>query len=322
MTKYYKVLAGTASEYADDFINNEYFGIHYDIDVDLSRFSKDNYEDFRSQLISANPSWSRIVNKLWRVYSEFKIGDMVILYIKDEHAFKVGVIESEYIYKEGIFCHQRKIDWHKYPSILKEDMSQGLQNSATGPTAIANLEKRTGELEHLIFGYDWTPELEKEELALDEEAEELASAIEHETTKHHVYVYTYNHYVIHPVREQDADTPISRTYYKIGVTTQGYKNRIDNQETTAFPEPIMIVRAYKLSDEEEMLSTFEKDKKIREKESTFHALLEAAGHTYSKQKKKQGKEWFLTNISLLDNLAEMLGMQQIELDDFRANPKI
>lgn len=314
MTKYYKVLAGAGGEEINNFIDNGYFGIGYDAHFDLNSYDKNDLEEFRNQIMKQHPEFiKKNVNKLWRIYSEIKSGDLLLLFVKELEGFKIGTVVEEYLYADGErYPHRRKVNWDGF--ILKDKMSTGLKNAVRGPTVLASLENRESELGHLIFGQDW--DQNQEENIVDKESKELVEAIEQETTKHHIYVYTYDHYVAHQVRGITPDNPIERTYYKVGRTSQGYKNRVNSQKTTALPEPIIVYRAYKLSDEEESLSIEFKDALIVEKENIFHDLLEAAGHSYEKQKSKQGEEWFLTSLELLDKISEALKMQRIVLDDF------
>jgi hypothetical protein len=312
--KYYKVLAGEAGSRVSDFLSNSYFGIDYDVNLDLTSRSYSDLEDFRKYLTSKNSEYNKSANKLWRLLNEIQIGDILLLFVREDKSFRIGVVESDYFYQEGVYPHRRRVNWGIHKPLQKERMSVGLQNSATGPTAIANLDKRSAELSHLVFGTPWTPEDSDEEYVAEEESKELTEVAAGELSTHHIYVYTYNHYILHPVRGKDESTPIARTYYKIGMTTKGYDSRVYNQETTALPEPIILVRAYKLSEKEESLENRFKDSLIKEKEYTFHTMLESAGHTYNKKRSKQGKEWFLTNLSFLDMVAELLGMQQISVD--------
>jgi len=312
--KYYKVLAGEAGNQVSDFLCDSYFGIDYDVHLDLSQKPFNDLEEFRQYLISKNSDYSKSANKLWRLYKEIHIGDILLLFVREDKSFRIGVVESDYIYQEGEYPHRRRVNWEIHKPLLKETMSVGLQNSVTGPVSIGSLEKRSAELSHLIFGTPWIPEDAVEEAIVDDESTMLSEATARESTKHHIYVYTYSHYVTHPVRDVDESNPIDRTYYKIGMTTRGYDTRVASQETTAFPEPILLARAYTLSSEEELLPDEEKDVLIKNKESAFHLLLTNAGHTYPKRKNRQGKEWFLTNLSFLDSIAELAGMNQISID--------
>lgn len=116
-----------------------------------------------------------------------------------------------------------------------------------------------------------------------------------------VYVYTYPHYLNHPVASKpDADsTP--RTFLKVGKSDIDIEVRIAQQATTAFPERPLKLRLYQGDDDPALI-----EKKI-------HATLNAADHNPNKRK-GAGKEWFLTNLKFLDMIAGML-----ELDVHRYN---
>ena len=64
-----------------------------------------------------------------------------------------------------------------------------------------------------------------------------------------IYVYSYPHYIRYPVNPSDEDDTLSRTYLKIGMSETDPKKRAKGQQNlTAVPEPIILLRMYTHSD--------------------------------------------------------------------------
>lgn len=307
MTNYYRIVAGTGGSYTKDFLDKGYFGINYDADKTLDGYNKDSYNHFKDKLIKDQPEASS-PTKLWKIYAEFKIGDVVLIYVKEDKLFRVGKVASDYEFasKEGTperYPHRRKISW--FASINKNDMPDTLKISLHGPVVIGDVTKHKDIIESLLSGKKWTAEDENNIVA--KETEETANTWVSEKTTHHIYVYTLRRYEL-PIEVPKSETnPIDRTYYKVGCTSVGYKERIKAQIKTAIPEAPIIRRVYKLSDKDEALSKELKDKLIRDYENNIHSVLESAGHDYAKQ--DSGVEWFITNLDLIDAISEVLGLQ-------------
>ncbi|WP_424184327.1 GIY-YIG nuclease family protein [Actinokineospora sp. G85] len=127
--------------------------------------------------------------------------------------------------------------------------------------------------------------------AEDEEARERTSQAEASNVVG-IYVYALPHYLRHPF---DPDT--GRTLMKVGHSGRDVISRFREQtRTTALPEEPVLLRIYN-----------EAAKPSAEVESTFHRLLEAAGHSRSVAR-SAGREWFLTSIKFLDEIARALDM--------------
>jgi hypothetical protein len=108
-----------------------------------------------------------------------------------------------------------------------------------------------------------------------------------------VYVFTLPHYLRYPV-----DTETGNTYLKVGHSQSGVVNRfIEQTRTTALPEDPILLRVYPTENAEEM-------------ETEFHRLLVAGGHLRTTGA-SAGREWFLTNLDYLDEIAGRLGLETI-----------
>ena len=111
-----------------------------------------------------------------------------------------------------------------------------------------------------------------------------------------VYVYTLAHYLNHPVAPAEDDFSSDRTLLKVGMSSVDAHQRVRRQSNTGLPEPPMLLRVYACGDDD-----------AQEMERSFHRLLDAFGHG-SRRQRGAGKEWFLTSLDALDELADVLCM--------------
>ncbi|MYF97235.1 MAG: GIY-YIG nuclease family protein [Holophagales bacterium] len=137
--------------------------------------------------------------------------------------------------------------------------------------------------------------------------ERTASAEKEDATG--IYVYSLPHYRRRPVLSatgQDDDSVTKdRTYYKVGKSDDSVIRRFRQQSTqTVLPEPAVLFRVYETS----------KDS-ARSVEAKFHDHLEAAGHVRQQRPKGTGREWFLTNLTFLDSIANLLDLPVRRVDE-------
>ena len=119
-----------------------------------------------------------------------------------------------------------------------------------------------------------------------------------------IYVYSYPHYMNYNVIPSDEDDTSSRTYLKVGMSgTDAKKRAKEQQNLTAVPEPIMLLRIYTHSDGD-----------LKEIERKIHNHLNAADHNQVNKerrrgrKRESGEEWFLTHLPFIDSTAMLLGL--------------
>ena len=119
-----------------------------------------------------------------------------------------------------------------------------------------------------------------------------------------IYVYSYPHYRNYPVIPSDEEDIEPRTYLKIGMSTTDAEERAKGQQNlTAVPEPIMLLRIYTHSHGD-----------LKEIEDKIHDHLNAADHNQVNKgrrrgrKRESGEEWFLTHLPFTDSTAELLGL--------------
>ena len=108
-----------------------------------------------------------------------------------------------------------------------------------------------------------------------------------------IYVYSYPHYLRHPVKPDKDDRTNDRTYLKIGMTEDDILKRV-GQQKTGMPEPPDILQIWLVENESE----------IKEVEEKIHKHLRTIGH--GGQNKR--REWFLTNEQSVEATANLLGL--------------
>jgi len=105
-----------------------------------------------------------------------------------------------------------------------------------------------------------------------------------------IYVYALPHYLRYPF-----DPASGRTLMKVGRSDSDVITRFRSQtRTTALPEEPILLRVYRTD-----------GSAAAPIESDFHRLLEAADHSRSVAR-SAGREWFLTSIRFLDEIARVL----------------
>lgn len=105
-----------------------------------------------------------------------------------------------------------------------------------------------------------------------------------------VYVYSFPTYIRTP-----AKTDPDRYWMKVGMTDRVVDMRIaDQTRSTAMPEDPLILRVYRSNS----VSNAELEKKL-------HRILQSAGHSRTVAR-HGGREWYATNLDLLDEIAEAL----------------
>lgn len=138
---------------------------------------------------------------------------------------------------------------------------------------------------------------ELERRANDEGARAIEDALAKEETRKAeqrnesgIYVYALPHYIRYPY-----DPESGRTLMKVGRSDSDVIVRFRNQtRTTALPEEPILLRIYRTG-----------GSATAHVESDFHRLLESADHSRSVAR-TAGREWFLTTLRFLDEIARVL----------------
>ena len=165
MKKYNRVMLGRGSKYAKTCRENGYIGANFDINIDLSDFLYDNWRDFNAKFV---PIWMENVpgksktsaglacGFLWTIVKGLQIGD-IVLSPSGEGYYYVGEITSDYYYvPDSELPHRRKINWFD-KTILRKEMSKGLQNSSGSIGTCCDVTKYASEIDDLISGCTTSP---------------------------------------------------------------------------------------------------------------------------------------------------------------------
>jgi len=143
----------------------------------------------------------------------------------------------------------------------------------------------------------------KDELS-DEELSRQLFAL----NKNGVYVFTLPHYRRHPIEDAEGSEP--RTYLKVGKARNSVGGRVAQEaaqarygdaagRTTALPEDPVLLRIY--------TSDRFQSEDPRTVEGQFHRILKGAG--FKAPGKQSGDEWYLTTLSFLDTIADVIGLE-------------
>lgn len=162
MKKYYRIMLGAKSVYAQDAFKGGFIGAGFFYNIDLSNKLPDNWRDFNKTFIpeylKEHPDKTKVAaglacGMLWTVTKGLQIGDVVLC--PDglgTGTYLVGEIASDYFYSSGEnLPHKRKVKW--FPNkILRSSMSESLQNSTGSIGTVSDISKYSEEIENLISG--------------------------------------------------------------------------------------------------------------------------------------------------------------------------
>jgi restriction system protein len=159
MKRYYKVMLGRGSVFAEEAKAGEFIGADFGIRSNLMRKLSADYRDFSKEFIpiwlAGNPGKTKIgaglaCGQLWTIAKGIQIGDTVLSPTgRGSGTYMVGEVLGEYEYHDGqLPQHQRKVRW--FTTVDRQSMSESLRNSSGGITTVINLDKYAQELETLI----------------------------------------------------------------------------------------------------------------------------------------------------------------------------
>jgi restriction system protein len=160
MKNFYRIMLGKKSKFAAECFSKGFLGMDFGLESDLAKESHSDWRDFNKKFIPAYqkkfPAKSKIAaglacGALWTLSKGINVGD-IILAPNGERKFYVGEVSGPYQYKPGeILFHRRPVNWDPN-SIAKEDMTEVLRNSASGPGTIREITSYAAELESLLSG--------------------------------------------------------------------------------------------------------------------------------------------------------------------------
>ena len=160
MKKYVRLALGEKAKYAEECRKNNFVGVDFLGNTDLSKDNSENWREFNKKYIpvwmESNPGRSKVAaglacGMLWTAAKGLSIGD-IVLCPTGSSTYYVGEITSGYIYAPGqILPHRREVKWYT-GTVSREDMSDALKNSAGSIGTISDLTKYSGEIEILTGG--------------------------------------------------------------------------------------------------------------------------------------------------------------------------
>lgn len=160
MKRYYRVILGRGSEFAQECFANNFIGEDFDIDQDLAGQLPNEWREFNQKFIpvflAAVPNKTKIAaglacGMLWTVAKGIKEGDIVLCPDGEDH-YHVCEVVGDYQYQpDSVLPHQRPVRWLNQ-MINLADMSDALKSSARSRSAVCRLDVHGEEIEKLIGG--------------------------------------------------------------------------------------------------------------------------------------------------------------------------
>jgi len=160
MRKYFRIMLGAKSSFADECFKGNFIGADFDINQDLTNQLPDNWRDFNHKFIPIwlipRPEKSKVsaglaCGALWTISKGITIGDIVIC-PNGAGSYYVGEVSSNYFYQPGTnLPHKRSVKWYE-AVIDRSRMSEALRNSTGSIGTVSEITKYAEEIETLISG--------------------------------------------------------------------------------------------------------------------------------------------------------------------------
>jgi restriction system protein len=161
MKRFFKVMLGRGSVFADKAHSGGYIGVRFIHDYNFSEIGivPDNSREFNGKYVplylKERPDKTKggaiqACSQLWTFLKGIDIGDIVISPVaKGSNIYMVGEIIGDYEYHKGAdLMHRRKVKW--FTEIDRNSMSQDLKRASSGVKTVTNLDKYASELDSLI----------------------------------------------------------------------------------------------------------------------------------------------------------------------------
>jgi restriction system protein len=160
MKRYYRVMLGKGSMYADECKRDGFIGADFGIEQDLTGKLPDEWRVFNKEFIPVYlkkyPDKKKVAaglacGNLWTVSKGIKQGD-TILSPNGQGSYYVGEVIGDYYYAPGqVLPHRRKVAWST-TLISRDDMSDSLRHSAGSIGTVSNISQHHEELKNLCEG--------------------------------------------------------------------------------------------------------------------------------------------------------------------------
>jgi restriction system protein len=160
MKKYYRVMLGAKSAFADEAYKGNFVAAGFIKDRDLTRDLSENRRDFNKKFIpiwlQTHPDKTKVsaglaCGMLWTVAKGLQLGD-VVLCPDGKGNYYVGEVSGGYEYHKGhSLPHRRPVRWFA-KTLTRDDMSDALKHSAGSIGTVSDLTDHADELEKLLSG--------------------------------------------------------------------------------------------------------------------------------------------------------------------------
>lgn len=153
-------MQGARSVHIHEALAHGFIGAGWLPEIDLTGKIPEAWKDFNREFIpiyvELNPGKSKIAaglacGMLHTIIKGVKVGD-IILSPSGEGTYHIGEVIGEYEYHKGeVLPHRRPVKWYEQ-TISREDMSEGLRNSAGSIGTVSKISGHADELEVLVTG--------------------------------------------------------------------------------------------------------------------------------------------------------------------------
>ena len=160
MKLYNRIMLGEGGRYVKDCLDNNYIGVNFLKDIDLSNIPHTDESVWKQNLVAkyleshpdkTSATARMAIGFMWTVCYGLKTGD-VVLAPDGEGGYYVAEITGSYFYAQGKeLSHRRTVKWLNV-IIQRSSMSQKLQNSTGSIGTCCNISKYADELQQLING--------------------------------------------------------------------------------------------------------------------------------------------------------------------------
>ena len=160
MRKYYRIMLGRKSAYAEEAYKGNFIGADFTIDQNLANHLPDNWRDFNKefapQFLKNNPGKTKIAaglacGMLWTITKGVQNGD-VVLCPDGKGSYYVGEVLGGYEYNKGkVLPHRRSVRWFS-KIIGRDEMSEALRNSTGSIGTVSDISKYADDIEAFLSG--------------------------------------------------------------------------------------------------------------------------------------------------------------------------
>jgi restriction system protein len=158
MKKYFRVMLGSGSKYAQECLEHGFVGIDFGFNESLKPYMVGTWADHKDSLKEAfvkyNPDKTPVglglcTGALSNFGSWIEVGDIVLSPLSTKE-LKAGIVTGEYEYVPGgILPHRRKVDWFS-TVIPRSELSESMQNSIKSTNTLIDISKFQTEIESII----------------------------------------------------------------------------------------------------------------------------------------------------------------------------